>query len=226
MKTLPITNESDHIDAISHVAERLGLDVDDADTLMSDIIPVLKRKYDLLSRGKKKIKSIEERAKKIIRNELPVVLSNYALTDLTSNKKVIVYILENLSPELIEMRVKNIADKRRKETEPLLAEELAEQLGIRNEHVDHFKKSLLPKLKKYAKSMYRQKVQSGELNKDSANFNEFIIDNVFIDEFENHVYIRSVTDKDNRAILPPEAKTIAMKMLDAWKSEVFAEKKP
>ena len=71
--------------------------------------------------------------------------------------------------------------------------------------------------------MYRNKIRNGDTLDNSEKFNQFIIENVFIDEFENHVYIRSATDKNNRAILLPEANTIAMSMITAWMNEVKAE---
>jgi hypothetical protein len=66
-------------------------------------------------------------------------------------------------------------------------------------------------------------VQSREPIEDSKAFNQFIIDNVFIDEFENHPYIRSVTDKNNKAILLPETKSVAMQLITTWMNEVIAE---
>ncbi len=71
--------------------------------------------------------------------------------------------------------------------------------------------------------MHRNKIRNGDTLENPETFNQFIIENVFIDEFENHVYIRSATDKNNRAILLPEADTIAMNMITAWMNEVKAE---
>jgi hypothetical protein len=72
--------------------------------------------------------------------------------------------------------------------------------------------------------MYRNKVsENGDID-DREGFNKFIIENVFIDEFENHVYIRSATDDKNRAILLPEADVIVHQMLEMWMNEVVAEK--
>jgi hypothetical protein len=45
---------------------------------------------------------------------------------------------------------------------------------------------------------------------------QFVIDNIFIDEFENHPFVRSFTDRNNRAILPPKARIIAIKLISAW----------
>mgnify|MGYP006953449215 CR=1 FL=1 len=73
--------------------------------------------------------------------------------------------------------------------------------------------------------MCQNKVRQNDADADSATYNQFIIDNVFIDEFENHPYIRSVTDEDNRTILLPGAKDVATQMISAWRSEVANEEK-
>lgn len=68
--------------------------------------------------------------------------------------------------------------------------------------------------------MYKKKLQGKDPKNDIASFKQFVIDNVFIDEFENHPFIRTATDKSNRAILLPKAKKIALKMITAWMDEV------
>ena len=67
--------------------------------------------------------------------------------------------------------------------------------------------------------MYRKKVQTENPKNDIAGFKQFVIDNVFIDEFENHPFIRTTTDKTNRAILPSKAKKIALQMITDWMDE-------
>jgi len=63
---------------------------------------------------------------------------------------------------------------------------------------------------------YRKKLrEQGHIDK-ADSFMQFVIDNIFIDEFENQPFIRSFTDKNNRAILPPKARNIAVKLISVW----------
>jgi hypothetical protein len=209
---------------INELAGYLGIDADDADTLVSDIIPLLSRKLALFSRGPHQDTPLENRIQSIMRDELPKVLSNYALDDLMANKNVMLFLIKNLAPELSDLRAKQLVDQNVSQADQSLADQLAYHLGVRAEQLQHFKEKVIPRLKKYTKAMYRKKGQEKESIVDSTAYSQFIIDNVFIDEFENHPYIRSVTDKDNRAILQPEAKEIAVQMISAWKNEVVAKK--
>ncbi len=72
-------------------------------------------------------------------------------------------------------------------------------------------------------SMCRKKLADKKQVGNFEGFVEFIIDNVFIDEFENYPYIRSATDETNKAILPPKAKEIAIKMISIWITQIYAE---
>ncbi len=64
--------------------------------------------------------------------------------------------------------------------------------------------------------MYRRKLREQDNIDKADNFMQFVIDNIFIDEFENHPFVRSFTDKNNRAILPPKARNIAEKLISTW----------
>ncbi len=210
---------------LQELASHLGIDTDDTETLIADIIPVLSRKFALFSRGTAQDDPMENRIQTVLQEELPNILSNYALDDLMTNKTVMLFIIKNLAPELTDLRAKQLVDQKFSQADQSLADLLAYHLGVRAEQIQHFKEKVIPQLKKYTMAMYRKKVRSSESSVDSAAYSQFIIDNVFIDEFENHPYIRSVTDKDNRAILPPDAKNVAIQMISAWENEVVAEKK-
>jgi hypothetical protein len=219
------TSSSQVANRLKELAGHLGIDTDDAETLIADVIPILSRKFALYARSATPEEPIENRIQNILKDELPNILSNYALTDLTKNKSVMLFFVKNLAPELTDLRVKQLVDLKFSEADRSLADQLAQELGVRDAQLQHFKKKVIPKLKKYTKAMYRKKAHNKESKAESSAYSQFIIDNVFIDEFENHPYIRSVTDNDNRAILLPQAKEIAFQMISAWKKEVIAEEK-
>lgn len=203
------------------IAKQLGIDLGETDTLVSDIIPMLKRKYKLLTGNSKSSQTdIEKNLTSIFDDELPKVFSNYALTRLRNNKTVLIYVVKKLSPDITDLRAKQLVDVQVYQSAKMLAEELATQLGIRTTHIHEFRSQIVPKLKKHTKNMYKKRVQAKDLKNDIAVFKQFVIDNVFIDEFENHPFIRTTTDKTNRAILPPKAKKIALKMIASWMDEV------
>ncbi len=204
-------------DKLLKLAGHLGIAPEDAETFATDIIPLLTRKFALLN------EPVEDRVQTILLEELPRVLSNYALADLKANKGIMLFLVKLLAPELSDLRVKQLVDRQTGQADPSLADQLADHLGIRAEQIDHFREKVIPKLKQYTKAMYRRKVQNREPIGDSKAFNQFIIDNIFIDEFENNPYIRSVTDRNNQAILLPEAKSVAIQLISAWMNEVIAE---
>lgn len=224
MTTQDLTASSREIKGLIKLAKHLGIDPEDADTLVSEIIPILKRKLDLLSHASNSSGNLEGTVQKILQEEVPIVLSNYALGQLRSNKSALLFLAKKISPAVTDLRAKQIVDRLVLRADRSLADQLAAHLGIRDTHVQDFNKKVLPKIKKYTKAMYRKKIQNGDAIDNSKAFDQFIIDNVFIDEFENHFYIRSATDDNNRAILLPEAKAVALKMLSAWKNEVLGEK--
>jgi len=209
------------IKGLGPIAKQLGIGLDDTDTLVTDILPILKRKFKLLSRASKSSQTdTEKNLTSILDGELPKVFSNYALTKLGNNKTVLIYVVKNLSPDITDLRAKQLVDFQVYQSAKMLAEELATQLGIRTTHIHEFRSQIVPKLKKHTKNMYKKRLQTKDLKNDIAGFKQFVIDNVFIDEFENHPFIRTTTDKSNRAILPPKAKKIALKMITAWMDEV------
>jgi hypothetical protein len=203
------------------LAKQLGISLDDADTLVADIIPMLKRKYDLrISKSGASAPSEESLLKLLFDKELPKILSNYGLSKLRNNKAVLIQLVKKISPDITDLRAKQFVDLLAYQSTKLLADELAAQLGIRSNHLNEFQLKIIPRLKKYTKAMYRKKLNSNSAKNDMADFKQFVIDNVFIDEFENHPFIRTAADKNNRAILLPKAKKIALKMISAWMIEV------
>lgn len=223
MTTQDVSSQSQEIGKLEKFAKALGIETEDAQTLVADIMPMLKRKFGLLAQEPESEDNVESRMQTILHKELPSVLSNYGLSQMRSNKNVTLYILKKIVPDITDLRAKQLVDKQVSHSDQSLSDQLAEKLGIRETHVQHFKTRVLPKLKKHTKSMHRNKIRNGDTLENPETFNQFIIENVFIDEFENHVYIRSATDKNNRAILLPEADTIAMNMITAWMNEVKAE---
>jgi hypothetical protein len=195
--------------------------LDDADTLVSDIIPLLKRKFKLLSGKSNSDQSgTEKNLTSILDKDLPKVFTNYALTKLRDNKTVLIYVVKNVTPDITDLRAKQLVDIQVNQSAKMLAEELAAQLGIRTNHIHEFRSQIVPRLKKHTKNMYKKQLQGKDPKTNIAGFKQFVIDNVFIDEFENHPFIRTATDKSNRAILLPKAKNIALKMITAWMDEV------
>ena len=223
MKTGDLTAPSKKIANLVKIAKRLSLEVEDLETLLDDIVPMLKRKLDLLPNKSADNNHMENDIATVMKKELPKVLANYGLEQIRSNKNAMLFAVKHMVPDVTDLRIKRIVDQCISHSDRSLADQLAVELGIRDDHIVHFKSSVLPKLKKHTKSMYRNKVTDGNIE-DREEFNKFIIENVFIDEFENHVYIRSVTDEKNRAILLPEANEIVHQMLDMWMNEVMAEK--
>jgi len=206
---------------IGPIAKQLGIGLDDAETLVSDIIPLFQRKFKLLcGKSKPSQSETEKNLTSILDGELPKVFTNYALTKLVNNKAVLILVVKNLSPDITDLRAKQLVDIQVYQSAKMLAEELATQLGIRTTHIHEFRSQIVPKLKKHTKNMYKKKLQAKDPKKDIAGFKQFVIDNVFIDEFENHPFIRTATDKSNRAILLPKAKKIALKMITTWMDEV------
>ena len=222
-KTEDLTAPSKKIANLVKVAKRLSVETSELETLLDDIVPMLRRKLELLPHKSVDNNHLEGDIVTVMEKELPIVLANYGMEQIRSNKNAMLFIIKQMVPDVTDLRIKKIVDRCISHSDRNLADQLAVELGIREEHVVHFKSSVLPKLKKHTKSMYRNKVHGGNIE-DREEFNKFIIENVFIDEFENHVYIRSATDEKNRAILLPEANAIVHQMLDMWMNEVVAEK--
>ncbi len=224
MKTVDVSSEARKLLSLKKIAKFMGIDPEDTDTISSEILPVLKRKLDVLTSGDAKRANQEAILLKFLQSEVQNVLANYALKHLESNKKVLLFLVKKLAPAITDLRSKQIVDKLVMHTDQDLADELAAALGVKAKHLAHFKKNIVPRLKKHTKTMYRKRIKSANGDKDSDSFNQFIITNIFIDEFENHTYIRSDTDENNQAILIPEVQSIVFKMIDTWKNEVMAEK--
>ncbi|KPJ75209.1 MAG: hypothetical protein AMJ54_15570 [Deltaproteobacteria bacterium SG8_13] len=224
MKTEDLSSQSKRYNNLLKAAKRLSVSAEELGTLLDDIVPMLKRKLDLMNHQSPGNNQLEKDLATVMDKELPKVLANYGLEHIKSNKNVMLFVVKQIVPDITDLRIKKIVDRSISHSDQNLADQLAAELGIRDEHIQHFKSSVLPKLKKHTKSMYRNKVGGGGTIEDPEGFNKFIIENVFIDEFENHVYIRSATDEKNRAILLPEANAIVYQMLEMWMNEVVAEK--
>lgn len=212
-------------DQIQALGDQLGIAAEDTETLIADILPVLKRKLQIFLHHSQHTGNSEKSILVLLRSELTPVLSNYGLQHLADNKTVLQHIIKNLAEEFADRRAKRLVDHFFSSGDRQLAEKLAHHLGVPAAHGAHFTAQVMPSLKKHTKSMYRERYRNGEPRDKSGKFDQFILDNVFIDEFENHIYIRTATDRQNRAILRPEAKSIALKMLDAWRAEVLKEMK-
>jgi hypothetical protein len=209
---------------LTSLTEKLGIGLDEADTLVSDIIPILKRKFNLLNgKSSSAAPGDKNNIRIILDREVPKVFSNYGLATLKNNKAVLIFVAKNISPDITDLRAKQLVDVQISQTAKLLADELAAQLGIRSTNIHEFRSKIIPRLKKHTKTMYQKRLESQDPNNDVAEFKQFVIDNVFIDEFENHPFIRSATDENNRAILLPKAKKIALKMISAWMNEAAAK---
>lgn len=204
------------------MAIEVGIDEDDAVTVLNDVMPILKRKLELAA-AKTGSSTIDvRRAKKLINDEVPKVLSNYALTHLKNNRKFLAFLVKRLFG-LSDKQARKLIDKIKKQSPKALAEQLAAQLGIHPTEIQTFTKKIIPKIKSYSKSMLRKKLENERSIEDPEKYYQFIIDNVFIDEFENHPFIRSTTDASNQAILNPEALDTAYQLLGTWAKEVAAE---
>ena len=82
-KTLLFKGNNKHI---AYLAKELGIKKNDADTLISEVFPMIKRKYDLLRQKSSLVAQNEKSIMQIILNdEVPVVFQNYALANLQNN---------------------------------------------------------------------------------------------------------------------------------------------
>ena len=108
------------------MAKKLGIGLDDTDTLVTDIIPILQRKFKLLTRKSTSSQSdIEKNLTSILDGELPKVFSNYALTKLGNNKTALIFVVKSISPEITDLRAKQLVDMQVYQSAKMLAEELA-----------------------------------------------------------------------------------------------------
>ena len=204
------------------LAKELGISEDDADTLLNDVIPILKRKLELAAVEAGSSTIDVQMAKELVNEDVPKVLANYALTELKHQKSFLIFLAKKLFG-LTDLRARKLVDKIANQSTADLAEQLASQLGVHPSNSQKFVKTIIPKIRDYAKSMLRKRLQTEQSIEDPEKYYQFIVDNVFIDEFENHPFIRTTTDATNRAILNPEALDTAFLLLSAWTREVTAE---
>ena len=202
---------------IAHLAKELGIEKDDADTLISEVFPMIKRKYDLLRQKSSLVAQNDKSIMQIILNdEVPVVFRNYAIANLQNNEEILVMLINYISAQMSVSAAKKFIEKHFQQDEDILAHRLAEEMGVSKTCLKDFKVKIIPEIKKFTIAMYRKKLrEQGHIDK-ADSFMQFVIDNIFIDEFENHPFVRSFTDKNNRAILPPKARNIAVKLISVW----------
>lgn len=202
---------------IAYLAKELGIKKNDTDTLISEVFPMIKRKYDLLRQKSTLVAQNDKSIMQIILNdEVPVVFQNYALANLQNNEEILVMLINYISEQMSLSAAKKFIEKYFEQDEDILAHRLAEEMGVSKSCLKDFKAKIIPEIKKFTIAMYRKKLrEQGGIDK-ADSFMQFVIDNIFIDEFENHPFVRSFTDKNNRAILPPKARNIAAKLILVW----------
>ena len=199
------------------LAKELDIEKNDADTLLSDVFPMIKRKYDMLRQKSSLVAQNEKSIMQIILNdEVPVVFQNYALTNLQNNEEILAILISYISEQMSVSAAKQFIENNFEQDEDTLAHRLSEEMGVSKANLKDFKAKVIPEIKKFTISMYRRKLREQDNINKADSFMQFVIDNIFIDEFENHPFVRSFTDKNNRAILPPKAKNIAAKLISTW----------
>ena len=198
-------------------AKELDIKKNDADTLLSDVFPMIKRKYDMLRQKSSLVAQNEKSIMQIILNdEVPVVFQNYALTNLQNNEEILAILISYISEQMSVSAAKQFIENNFEQDEDTLAHRLSEEMGVSKANLKDFQAKVIPEIKKFTISMYRRKLREQDNIDKADSFMQFVIDNIFIDEFENHPFVRSFTDKNNRAILPPKAKNIAAKLISTW----------
>ena len=201
----------------AYFAKELNIKENDADTLLSDVFPMIKRKYDLLRQESSLVVRNEKTIMEIILNdEVPVVFQNYALSNLQANEEILAVLINYISEQMSVSAAKQFIEKHFEQDEDTLAQRLAEEMGVSKSNLTGFKAKVIPQIKKFTVAMYRRKLREQDHIDKEDGFMQFVIDNIFIDEFENQPFVRSFTDSSNRAILPPKAKNIAAKLISAW----------
>ena len=201
----------------AYLAKELGIKENDADALLVDVFPMIKRKYDLLRQKSSLVAQNEKSIIQIILNdEVPVVFQNYALANLQNNEEILAMLINYISEQMSVSAAKQFIEKHFEQDEDTLAHRLAEEMGVSKSNLKDFKAKVIPEIKKFTIAMYRKKPRNQGHTDQEDSFMQFVIDNIFIDEFENHPFVRSFTDRNNRAILPPKARNIAIKLISAW----------
>ena len=201
----------------AYLIKELDIEKNDADTLLSDVFPMVKRKYDLLRQKSSLVAQNDKSIMQIILNdEVPVVFQNYALANLQNNEEILAMLIHYISEQMSVSAAKQFIEKHFEQDEDTLAHQLAEEMGVSKSYVKDFKAKVISEIKKFTIAMYRKKLREhGHIDK-ADSFMQFVIDNIFIDEFENHPFVRSFTDRNNRAILQPKARNIAVKLISVW----------
>ncbi len=201
----------------AYIAKALGIAKNDAVTLLSDVFPMIKRKYDLLRQESSLVAQNEKSIMQIILNdEVPVVFQNYALANLQNNEEILAILISYISKQMSVSAAKQFIEKNFEQDEDSLVQRFAEEMGVSKAYLKDFKAKVIPEIKKFTIVMYRRKMPEQQDIDKADSFMQFVIDNVFIDEFENHPFVRSFTDKTNRAVLPPKARKIAVKLISVW----------
>ena len=213
-KTLLFKGNNKHI---AYLTKELGIKKNNADTLLSDVFPMIKRKYDLLRQKSSLVAQNEKTIMQIILNdEVPVVFQNYALANLQNNEEILAMLINYISEQMSVSAAKQFIEKHFEPDEDILAHRLAEEMGVSKSNLKSFKAKVIPQIKKFTVVMYRKKLREQDHIDNEDSFMQFVIDNIFIDEFENQPFVRSFTDSNNRAILLPKARNIAIKLISVW----------
>ena len=198
--------------------------MDGADTLFNDVVPILQRDFQLRKGSQASTPQVnQEVIRVVLSKKLPKVFSTHAISHLQGNSKVLFYLLKKLWDALPNATAKSMAEHHAKTFSVGLIKKLAENMGINRSHWPRFASEIIAPLQRSTQALYRQRLNQPDLMGSLDQFIAFVIDNMFIDEFENTNYIRTHTDKHNRAILPPKAKPVAQTLIKVWVCRLGAE---
>ena len=104
-----LTGNNKHI---AYLAKELDIAENDADTLLSDVFPMIKRKYDLLRQKSSLVEQNEKSIMQIILNdEVPVVFQNYALVNLQHNGEILAMLINYISEQMSVSAAKQFIEK-------------------------------------------------------------------------------------------------------------------
>jgi len=97
---------------IAYLAKELGIKKNNAATLLSDVFPMIKRKYDLLRQKSSLVAQNEKSIMQIILNdEVPVVFQNYALANLQNNEEILTLLINYISEQMSASAAKQFIEK-------------------------------------------------------------------------------------------------------------------
>jgi len=86
---------------LEYLVKELGIEENDADALLSDVFPMVKRKYDLLRQKSSLVAQNDKSIMQIILNdEVPVVFQNYAFANLQNNEEILAMLINFISEQM------------------------------------------------------------------------------------------------------------------------------